>query len=266
MSLDILLKDLWSDYISIAPIAKEIHDILLEQGEEINNDHIAFRTFSSKGMGIEEMEVFFSAFGYARKGDYSFSEKKLNAIHLEHQSDATYPKIFLSELRYKELSARAQEIIEREITKVKDLSISELFKKKDVFSISSSEYRELLDESEYGAWLCALGFRANHFTILVNTLKKFNNLNELNDLLISKGISLNRAGGLIKGNPDVYLEQSSTMASRIEVKFTDKSETVPSCYYEFALRYSLSSGELYQGFVTNSADKIFESTNDELAK
>jgi len=36
---------------------------------------------------------------------------------------------------------------------------------------------------------------------------------------------------------------------------------VPSCYYEFAKRYADKSGEIYQGFVTTSADKIFESTN-----
>ena len=38
-------------------------------------------------------------------------------------------------------------------------------------------------------------------------------------------------------------------------------EIVPSCYYEFAKRYSDSTGQIYQGFVTASADKIFESTN-----
>jgi hypothetical protein len=36
---------------------------------------------------------------------------------------------------------------------------------------------------------------------------------------------------------------------------------VPACYYEFARRYPIANGELYQGFIAASADKIFESTN-----
>ena len=51
------------------------------------------------------------------------------------------------------------------------------------------------------------------------------------------------------------------MADKIKVQFGSINETVPSCYYEFAKRYSDSSGKIYQGFVTTSADKIFESTN-----
>ena len=36
---------------------------------------------------------------------------------------------------------------------------------------------------------------------------------------------------------------------------------IPSCYYEFARRYPLPSGEVFQGFVPESADTIFESTD-----
>ena len=57
------------------------------------------------------------------------------------------------------------------------------------------------------------------------------------------------------------LEQSSIMADKIKVRFGTIDEIVPSCYYEFAKRYSDSTGQIYQGFVTTSADKIFESTN-----
>jgi hypothetical protein len=59
----------------------------------------------------------------------------------------------------------------------------------------------------------------------------------------------------------VFLEQSSTLANNIEVKFDDGVLTIPACYYEFARRYPLKTGELYQGFVAASADKIFESTS-----
>jgi hypothetical protein len=46
------------------------------------------------------------------------------------------------------------------------------------------------------------------------------------------------------------------------VTFTDGTRAIPSCYYEFARRYRLPGGELFQGFVAASADRIFESTDD----
>ena len=59
------------------------------------------------------------------------------------------------------------------------------------------------------------------------------------------------------------LEQSSTMANRIEWEFDGGvRQTIPSCYYEFARRYAdPATGQLYEGFIAKSADKIFESTN-----
>ena len=81
--------------------------------------------------------------------------------------------------------------------------------------------------------------------------------------MIEQGFKMNKSGGLVKGSPSQFLEQSSTMAYQKEVKFEEGPYEVPSCYYEFAKRYPLlpDSKKLYQGFVAQSADKIFESTN-----
>ena len=61
----------------------------------------------------------------------------------------------------------------------------------------------------------------------------------------------------------MLLEQSSTIADRVPWRFADGSvREIPSCYYEFALRHpDPDTGELYQGFVAASADRIFESTD-----
>lgn len=83
----------------------------------------------------------------------------------------------------------------------------------------------------------------------------------INEFITSHGYQLNSAGGIIKGTPAEFLEQSSTMAEKIKVSFSDGEFEIPSCYYEFARRYPLPDGKLYQGFVAQSADKIFESTN-----
>ena len=72
---------------------------------------------------------------------------------------------------------------------------------------------------------------------------------------------LNSSGGEVKGSKEVYLEQSSILANNIEVSFQDGKLIIPACFYEFAKRYPMADGKLYQGFVAASADKIFESTN-----
>ena len=98
------------------------------------------------------------------------------------------------------------------------------------------------------------------FTILVNHLDGFDGLNELNEYLVQNDFKMNFSGGIIKGGPNVWLEQSSIMADSIDVRFKEKIYTVPGCYYEFAYRYE-KDGALFNGFVTQSADKIFESTD-----
>jgi hypothetical protein len=107
----------------------------------------------------------------------------------------------------------------------------------------------------------AFGYRTNHFTVSFNHLKSFRDLEELNSFLKEQGFALNSAGGEIKGSVADHLEQSSTLAGKVQVQFEDAEHSIPACYYEFARRYPLTDGKLYTGFVATSADKIFESTD-----
>jgi hypothetical protein len=122
-------------------------------------------------------------------------------------------------------------------------------------------YEKLRQESEYAAWVYVYGFRANHFTVNVNALKKFSSVEDVNQFLEKNGFKINDSGGRVKGTPEELLEQSSTMAGKLPVEFTEGTREIPSCYYEFAKRYPDSDGKLYSGFIAKSADKIFESTN-----
>jgi hypothetical protein len=119
----------------------------------------------------------------------------------------------------------------------------------------------LLEESEYAAWVAAFGFRPNHFTVSVNDLKQFSGIAEVNQFVKDNGFTLNTSGGEIKGTPESFLEQSSTMANSVEVEFSNEKRVIPSCFYEFAQRHPLPNGQLFKGFIAASADKIFESTN-----
>jgi hypothetical protein len=261
-SLVSLLDKMWSDYIDINPLAQKIYETLTGQGEKVVNDHIALRTFRHSRVGVDVIAQPFLKFGYHYVGDYHFKEKKLYAKHYEH-NDSQMPKIFISELKIEECSADLQKIVNELIAQIPQGK-----EKENDFSLqgrpwkcSSNLYTQLLQESDYAAWVAAFGYRPNHFTVFINDLKKFSNINDLNLFLKNQGFKLNSSGGEIKGSPELFLEQSSTLANTIDVAFDDKKMAIPGCYYEFAKRYKLPNGKLYQGFVAASADKIFESTS-----
>lgn len=261
-SLPNLLKKMWDDYCLLNPAAARLYKLLTAEGETVLNDHIALRTFNHPRLGIEQLARVFKKLGYVEKGDYVFVEKKLYAKHYEHP-DETQPKIFISELELDKVSPFIRDEMNKLVDQIPD---SQLQKDEFVMSgrpwpMSYALFQKLAAESEYASWVAAHGFRPNHFTVNVNQLKKFGNLPDLNAYIEKNGFTLNKSGGVIKGTPAVFLEQSSTMASEIPVAFSEGTHQVPGCYYEFAKRYALPNGKLYQGFVAASADKIFESTN-----
>lgn len=257
-----IFDKLWDDYINLNPEALKIFRLLSDQHETVLNDHVAFRTFNLPGMGIAILAKHFVDLGYIEKNDYIFKEKKLYAKHYEHP-DMDQPKVFISELELEKVSPFVRSTIEKQfasfdysVTKTPEFLFSGAPWKK-----SFKTYEGLYKESEYAAWVYAFGFRANHFTVNVNRLKKFNDLTKLDNFIKSNGFQLNQSGGEIKGTPEEMLEQSSTMAKEIPMEFEDGIHRLPACYYEFAKRYPMSNGQLYQGFIAKSADKIFESTN-----
>jgi hypothetical protein len=262
MNLETLLEKMWVDYCALNPAARRIFDLFSGEGETVVNDHIALRTFNHPRLGIESLAQHFKKFGYAEKGEYTFIEKKLFARHYEHP-DQNQPKIFISELELEKCSA----LIQREVAKMAE-QVSDSQIQNPLFpmigrpwKMSYQTYSELAKESEYASWVAAYGFRPNHFTVSINHLKNFQDILKLNEFIKKHNCKLNASGGEVKGTREDYLEQSSTMASEIPVRFDDGStHSIPGCYYEFAKRYPLSNGKLYQGFVAKSADKIFEST------
>ena len=256
-----LFKNIWQNYIEVTPSAEKIHR-LLGTGSDLINDHVAYRTFNIEKVGIDKLAQHLIALGYKEGGEYHFEAKKLYAKHFEH-SDKTLPKVFISELLVEEFSPNVQKIIHNLVDSLDESVVEDqsfLFSGKK-WSISSTDYQTLLAESEYAAWLAAWGYRANHFTVSINHLANYDHLEDINITLKSAGFTLNATGGEIKGCSEVKLEQSSTIADKVNVAFSDKTIEIPSCFYEFAKRYPAQDGELYSGFVAASADKIFESTN-----
>lgn len=259
-----LFNRIWNDYISLNPSAKYVYDLLVNEGEVIENDHIAFRTFNDPRIDIEVLSQVFIKAGYKEKGDYIFKEKKLYAKHYEHQEIKNAPRVFISQLLIEEFSDELQTIVKNSIDQISksDLESDDLIFSGRLWKIPSYKtYNKLREESEYAAWLYVYGFTANHFTVNVNLLKKYNTLQKLNAFLIESGFLMNAAGGEIKGDPSQLLEQSSIKSGIIKMKFIEGEYNIPACYYEFTRRYPDEDGNLFSGFIARSADKIFESTN-----
>lgn len=260
-----LFDKLWNDYLGQNPEVKSIYDLFVGEGERVVNDHIAFRTYDDPRINIDILAKPFLEAGYEYRGEYVFEQKHLFARHFELKEFKDAPRIFISELQTKKFSPFVQETVKGLVDDIP----SEMLKS-DKLALTGrlwgqpryDVYERLKAESEYAAWVYVYGFRANHFTVSINALKKYDTIQKVNQLLKDKGFSLNDSGGEIKGTPAELLEQSSTKAGKLPIDFIEGTFTIPSCYYEFAKRYPDKEGNMYGGFIAKSADKIFESTDN----
>jgi hypothetical protein len=266
-----------------AILAAMVGDGILKDPAEIENDHIAFRTIGVKHLGIQSLEKIFLHYGYSRMDAYYFPEKKLDAYWYA-PADPKDPRIFISELRVKDLSDPIQELIKNytnevdadpvDLLDLDNATVVDSFLHSGLWRLPTwKDYQALSAESEYAAWTIYNRYYLNHFTISVHNLKEgYNTVSLFNEFLEKHGFVLNNSSGKIKQSPDGGLLQSSTVAQMILAKFAEGDEhTIPGSYVEFAERRVLSqysalpSHEIKrihrrEGFEAANADKIFEST------
>jgi Domain of unknown function (DUF1338) len=287
-TIDIVMNGLMSRYKERVPDVPKIVNAMLEAGiiahaNDIENDHVAFRTMGVPQLGIQSFEKIFQHLGYQKREPYVFKEKKLDAYWYAPPAPQ-YPRIFVSELRVGDLSAQAQQIIKSYTDEVKtdpadsldlnDGAAIDAFLHQPLWRTPSlSDYQTLLAESEYAAWVIYNRYYLNHFTISVHNLPEgYNTVADFNGFLERIGIKLNDAGGKVKTSPDGGLLQSSTVAQQIEAEFSEGVKfSISGSYVEFAERRvlpqfeHLPSAEIKrehrrEGFEAGNADKIFEST------
>ena len=254
---------LWDQYIQVTPQAHNIRTLFTARGENVINDHVAFRTFDIEGFDLERVSEILATIGYEAFDSYTFPDKHLRAKAYRVPDDSNAPKIFFSELIHSELDEKAQAII-NEVTKglEGELTLSDLTGRYPFHKPTFDQYQSLSNASEYAGWLSTMGYQANHFTVSINALNTLKSIEEVTELLIKNQYQLNEVGGRIKGTPADLLVQASTIADQILFEFSDGVVSeIPSCFYEFAHRFTGSNGELFQGFVPDNANAIFESTD-----
>lgn len=264
MQREDVFEALWEDFTGIAPAAATIRAALLAAGERVVNDHVAFRTFDRGPLPLAALEPHLLALGYRRLAPYTFEAKRLEAFGYVHD-DPLAPKVFVSELVVGACSPALQRVVDALVSQVPAHAADDvdvLWSGRPWEPVDHATWRTLAAESEYAAWLAALGYHANHFTVSVNHLSPaLRGIEPVLAFVEGLGFAINDSGGRVKGSPEVLLEQGSTLADQVEVELADGRFTLPTCYYEFALRHPQADGTLYPGFVAASADRIFESTN-----
>jgi hypothetical protein len=286
--LTTVMDGLMRRYSERVPDVKIITKALVNQGvitdeSEIENDHVAFRTMGVENLGIASFEKIFMHYGYVKRDYFFFESKKLNAYWFS-PPEPHFPRIFVSELRVDDLSETAQKIIRKYTDSVKtdpsdsldldDGDAVDKFLHSPLWPLPTlEEYKTLLTESEYAAWVIYNRYYLNHYTVSVHNLPEgYNTIGEFDDFVESLGVKLTDAGGRIKISPDGGLLQSSTVAQMVEATFSGGEKySIAGSYVEFAERRvlpqfaHLPSSEIKRehrrdGFETGNADKIFEST------
>ena len=283
-----ILDALFSVYAERVTDVNKITRAMVEKGivnsqDDIINDHIAFRTMGVENLGIASFEKIFLEHNYKRMEFYHFKAKKLDAYWYAPPTE-DLPRIFISELKVDFLSEKTQSIIKKYTNSVisdpvdridlnNSSAVADFFKTPLWKLPNVEDYKILLTESDYAAWVIYNRYYLNHYTISVHDLPKpFNTLENFNGFLKSIGIKLNTSGGEIKTSLDKLLSQSSSVANQISVVFSEgNTQNIAGSYVEFAERkilpefLNLSKGLIKrkhrrEGFETGNADKIFEST------
>lgn len=286
--LEEVLEGLMQRYRERVPDVQRVFSAMLSEGiiadaSEVENDHIAFRTLGVPHLGIHSVEKIFLYYGYEKRDYYHFAGKKLNAFWYAPPADH-FPRIFISELIVDDLSPETQHVIRKytnnvqhdpvELLDLNDGKAVDTFLHTGLWPLPEWEdYVTLSKESEYAAWTIYNRYYLNHFTISVHNLKKgYDTITQFNEFLLSIGIKLNNAGGVIKESPDGNLLQSSTVAQIIEADFAGgERQKISGSYVEFAERKVLPAFQHLpaeeikryhrrEGFEAGNADKIFEST------
>jgi hypothetical protein len=264
-----------------------VREGLVPEARAIENDHIAFRTMGVPHLGIGSLEKVFLHYGYERRDRYDFPQKKVTAHWYAPPRD-DFPRVFISELRVDELSLEARDIVHRYTGVVRSDPVDAV----DLDAAASvvaflhtplwptpawADYRRLLDESEFAAWVIYNRYYLNHFTIAVHDLPApFASVETFNTFLERNGFTLNDAGGKTKVSADGKLLQSSTVAATVDAEFPDgrggvERHRIAGSYVEFAERRVLDAfahlpahlagrAQRREGFEAASADRIFEST------
>lgn len=249
------------------------------------NDHMAMRTLHlpQQGLGLHVLDVALQRYGYQRRDDYYFAEKKIAARWYESPGAPILPRIFASELRVEQLPSEIGALLQRYVRSNSALALdndaaatrhiatasNEAFLEMAYRNLeamdatlydkvpSRQDYETIRAATEYGAWTLLHGHRINHCTIPVQWLgAPYNAMDKFVEYAQNVLQLRMNDGGAVQQSDDGQLLQSSTQAVLGYFLFRGDTEPtrVPGSFLEFIERHR-------EGFAIGNADRIFESTS-----
>jgi hypothetical protein len=90
-------------------------------------------------------------------------------VHFEHER-AELPKIFISELVVSSFDSAFQDEVAAMVGQVSaaDVDRFDFCASGRPWKVTMATYERMRQQSEYGAWIAAFGYRPNHFSVSVN--------------------------------------------------------------------------------------------------
>jgi hypothetical protein len=235
------MKSLLTKYYTFCPTANKVLNLRLPY---ISFDHIAIRAMNKNYYDSNEFIEKFEIKNYKKMPDsYKFPK---------YDVEATWYKIDKVDKLDKEY-----ENSEKNLFKIPRIFTSWYSNTSNVFSpeiqnknLTYNEYLDIHDKNQYVAWTLLFKQDINHIAIEVEDIEY------VTESLMRNKYKFNKEGGIYKISNDKNLIQTSIMADTIEYQFKNKKEKIPYAFVEFVQRKNNRDG-----FETESANKIFSSTN-----
>lgn len=229
---------------------------------ELPIDHVAVRTFRKQG-GIEAVREHVTQDNqYASGGTIDIPQKHLRAewFYTNDQNlQQLAPRIFVSEIDETKLSDKVQCILTNYLTR----PIKNRFKFDEYVTLHvphTSEYQQILHESEYAAWTLLNGNRINHIALEVPDIYQ-TMYNLKND---GYPLNIGGDGSVVFSSSDNLLHQASIKSCMCKYLLrTERGHDLlelPGSFIEFIQRDIDECGNKKEGFELNNAIHIFNST------
>lgn len=296
----LIIQQLWRNYAVDLLAVSRIQTVLQAQYNEVMQwDHFALIDLPGPYTGIGPLSHLFMQLDYdVRGGDY-LAEKQNDFVWLAERcietqpAENALPQVVVADFRREALVPEVRKIIDAYACQSKPLDVEHLSHLKSrLLSQDETAIYELLNfvthylqgrdwplptvkefitvrnSNELLAWVLVMGRQVNHFGWAVHLSQKFKDLKIFNQFVSETlHISLNENGGLIKGQAEKGIEQSSTAAVIKSIPLADGAVDLSDRFIEFVWRHPVGSvsekprlwKDYFTGFVANNADNVVES-------
>jgi len=183
-------------YFERVPDAKKMFQLCQKRGDQVINDHVAFRTLDMipllKLFLHYNYDVQFEDQSLQLPFNFDASNKKLTAVWLKHPNEHM-PRVFISKIRLDDISPKAIQIIQpylqKMINPIDSLDLADTtavvnYLHTGLWPTPTYEaYQHVSQYSEYLAWVLYNEYYLNHFTLTINTLQSFKFQEKIQDCI-----------------------------------------------------------------------------------